>query len=82
VHRISTTAAGKLKAIRLSLGVSQSGLARLSGVSRFKICTFELGSGSLSAEDQQSITEALRSEAERLRSAAVNFGGFELTEEL
>jgi len=58
----------------------QSKLARLSGVARFKICTFELGGGALSPEDQQRIRTALETEAARLRSAAVNFGQPESTE--
>jgi hypothetical protein len=52
------------------LGISQSRLARLSEVSRFKICVFELGSGSLTADEQSRVREALRAEAERLRLAA------------
>jgi hypothetical protein len=40
----------------------------MSGVSRFKICTFELGSGSLSADEQERIQKALHAEADRLRS--------------
>jgi transcriptional regulator with XRE-family HTH domain len=76
----STTAAERLRADRLSIGVSQSKLARLSGVARFKICTFELGSGALSPEDQQRIRTALETEATRLRAAAVSFGQPESTE--
>jgi predicted transcriptional regulator len=76
----STTAVEKLKASRQALGLSQSKLARLSGVARFKICTFELGGGALSPEDQQRIRTALETEAARLRSAAVNFGQPESTE--
>ena len=56
-----------LKSFRTALGISQSKLARISGVSRFKICTYELGSGSLSPEDQNQISEALQAELERLR---------------
>jgi len=37
-------------------------------VSRFKICTYELGDGSLTAEEQYRIQAALRAEAERLRA--------------
>jgi hypothetical protein len=37
-------------------------------VSRFKICTFELGDGSLTAEEQDRIRRAFKSEAERLRT--------------
>lgn len=66
----STTAAERLKASRLSIGVSQSKLARLSGVARFKICTFELGSASLSSEEQRRIKLALEAEAARLRFVA------------
>ena len=40
----------------------------MSGVSRFKICTFELGSGSLSEDEQERIRKALRVEADRLRN--------------
>jgi transcriptional regulator with XRE-family HTH domain len=80
VTEISTTAAERLKASRLSLGLSQSKLARLSGVARFKICTFELGGGVLSPEDQQCIRTALEDEAARLRAAAVSFGQPESTE--
>lgn len=40
----------------------------MSSVSRFKICTFELGSGSLSEDEQERIQKALHAEADRLRS--------------
>jgi transcriptional regulator with XRE-family HTH domain len=56
-----------LRAHRISLGLSQSRLARRSGVSRFKICTNELGGGSLTAEEESRIREAFRAEADRLR---------------
>ena len=56
-----------LRSHRAALGISQSRLARVSGVSRFKICTYELGSGSLSQEEQDQIREALQAEAKRLR---------------
>ena len=42
----------------------------MSGVSRFKICTFELGSGSLTADEEDRIWEALHAEADRLRGIA------------
>jgi hypothetical protein len=45
----------------------------MSGVSRFKICLFELGDGSLTAEERDRIRKTLRTEAERLRSISVNF---------
>ena len=72
----STTAAETLRASRISLGVSQSRLARLSGVSRFKICAHELGDCPLSPENQTRIRKALHAEAERLRniSLQVDFG--------
>lgn len=74
----STTAAERLKASRLSIGVSQSKLARLSGVARFKICTFEQGSGSLSSEEQRRIKLALEAEAARLRSVAAQLNLHEI----
>jgi predicted transcriptional regulator len=67
---------------RSALGISQSRLARLSGVSRFKIWTFELGSGLLNAEEQRRIRLALEAEAGRLRSVAerITLDGIELGE--
>jgi predicted transcriptional regulator len=63
-----------LRSQRNTLGISQLRLARLSDdVSRFKICLFELGDGSLTEEEQARIRQALRAEAERLRSIAVEF---------
>jgi predicted transcriptional regulator len=50
------------------LGISQARLARLSGVSRFKICAYELGAGFLTSEEQDRIGQALQSDAERLSS--------------
>jgi predicted transcriptional regulator len=52
---------------RNALGFSQSRLARISGVSRFKICTHELGDSSLTADEQHLIRKALQAEADRLR---------------
>ena len=69
----STTAAERLKEGRLLLGISQSKLARLSGVARFRLCTFELGGCSLSPEDQRQIKLALEAEAARLHLAAARF---------
>jgi hypothetical protein len=54
------------------LGISQIRLARLSVVSRYKICLFELGDGSLTAEEQNRIRTALQLEARRLRSVSSN----------
>ena len=42
----------------------------MSKVSRFKICTYELGSGVLTADEQSRIRKALRTEAERLRTVS------------
>ena len=56
-----------LQSHRNALGMSQSRLARLSGVSRFKICTYELGDGVLSIEEQNRIRETLQSEVNRLQ---------------
>jgi len=50
-------------------------LARLSGVSRFKICIYELGDGSLTEDEQSRIREALHAEAERLRNISINIEG-------
>jgi hypothetical protein len=45
-------------------------------VSRFKICLYELGDGSLSEEEKHLIRKALQGEASRLKSlsADVEFG--------
>jgi predicted transcriptional regulator len=56
-----------LRSHRNAIGISQSRLARLSGVSRFKICTYELGDSSLTADEQGRIRGALQAEADRLR---------------
>lgn len=55
-----------LRAYRTALGISQSKLSRISCVSRFKICTFELGSGSLTTDERERITRTLQAEAIRL----------------
>ena len=64
-----------LRSQRLILRISQSRLARISGVSRFKICLYELGDGSLTQDELGQIREALHSEVERLRgiSAKMDF---------
>ena len=67
----STTAVTNLRENRMALGVSQSKLARLSRVSRFKICTYELGEGGMSSDEQSRIRGALQAEAERLRNISV-----------
>ena len=40
----------------------------MCGVSRFKICNYELGGGSLNTDEQSRIREALHAEAQRLRN--------------
>ena len=57
---------------RKALGISQSRLARMSGVSRFKICKYELGDGSLTLDEQREIRLAIYSEAERLRKISID----------
>lgn len=43
----------------------------MSRVSRFKICTYELGERSLSPEELTRVIDAIQSEADRLRRVAV-----------
>ena len=57
-----------LKTKRIRLGLSQTRVARLAGVSRFKIALFELGDGDLTAEEQKKITRALQDEVIRLQA--------------
>jgi hypothetical protein len=65
----STIVAGTLRIGRAFLGLSHSRLARLSGVSRFKICTFKRGDGTLADEEQTQDRHALEGDAERLQRA-------------
>jgi predicted transcriptional regulator len=53
------------------MGLSQSKLARLSGVSRFKLCAHELGAGSLTPEELRRICDALQAESDRLRNVLI-----------
>ena len=53
---------------RNTLQLSQSKLARLSRVSRYKICLYELGDGSLTIEELGRISKALVDEVQRLRN--------------
>ena len=64
----TTVDVNQLRSHREALGLSQSKLARLSGVSRFKICTFELGDSKLTAQEQKLVCAALVAEADRLRN--------------
>jgi transcriptional regulator with XRE-family HTH domain len=61
-----------LQSNRHALGISQSRVARISGVSRFKICTYELGEGSLTMDEQNRIRCALQAEVDRLRRLSAN----------
>jgi len=73
--------AAELRQKRTSLGVSQSRLARLSGVSRFKICMYELGDGSLSDDELSRIRAGLQAEASHLRELSDSFGVTKAPEE-
>lgn len=61
-----------LRQHRQALGLSQSKLARLSRVSRFKICTFELGGCLLTTDQEHRIHDALCAETDRLRNLPTN----------
>ena len=60
-----------LPSSRTVLRLSQSRLAKLAGVSRFKICLFEIGDGGLTPEEQNRIRAALEADAERFRNISV-----------
>lgn len=55
-----------LRARRIALKLSQIRLARLAGVSRWRICLHEIGDGPLSSEEERRINEAFRKEAIRM----------------
>jgi predicted transcriptional regulator len=61
-------AADELKSLRTSIGLSQSGLARLSGVQRWKINACELGDALLTDVEVRRIRAALQGELDRLRN--------------
>ena len=58
----------RLRSLRSALGVSQTRLARLARISRFKLCLYELGDGTLNLDELLRIQQALQAEADRLRS--------------
>jgi predicted transcriptional regulator len=58
-----------LKDRREKLRLSQSRLAMLSGVSRFKICLHELGERRLKHEELARIDRAIQTEVDRLRDS-------------
>jgi predicted transcriptional regulator len=57
----------QLRTHREALGISQSRLARPAGVSRFKICLFEIGDGKLTEDELTKIRAALNGEIQRLQ---------------
>jgi len=57
-----------LRTQRAAIGISQSRLARISRVSRFKIVGFELGDTTLTQEELVRIRAALHAEVLRLRN--------------
>jgi predicted transcriptional regulator len=61
----------ELKSRRRRLKISQTRLATVAGVSRFKIALFELGEGKLTPDEQQHIETALRNEAKRIQQDAL-----------
>lgn len=64
----STTAGSALRKVRTTLGMSQSRVARESGVPRWKINAFELGDDTLKGEDLTRVQAALQAESKRLRN--------------
>jgi predicted transcriptional regulator len=56
-----------IKKQREQLRISQSYLARTSGVSRFKICLHELGDRLLTAQEETLVQAAIRREAAGLK---------------
>jgi len=56
-----------VKAARQRMSISQLRLAKLSGVSRFKIGLHEAGNSQLSDQELTRIKAALRKEARRMR---------------
>ena len=58
---------------RQKLRVSQSRLAALSGVSRFKICLYERGDVPLTPDELERLRVALQVEADRQRAELAEF---------
>ena len=63
-----------IRARRSQLQISQSQLARLSGVSRFKICMHELGDKPLNKKDEKEVEKAIRNEAARIHRCLRRIG--------
>jgi hypothetical protein len=66
-----------LKQECIGLGISRSCLARLSGVSRFKLYVHEMGHKLLSADDEARVTAAIRREAAWLAALSTRIAGDE-----
>ena len=75
----TTVVAMNLQTFRASFGISQSKLARMSGVSRFKLCTFELGNGRLDESEQERVRKAFQSEANRVHCLVATLDPKELS---
>jgi DNA-binding XRE family transcriptional regulator len=59
----------QLKEVRQKFRMSQSELARLADVARYKLVFFELGDRQLDANDQARLSFAIRREAAQLQKA-------------
>jgi plasmid maintenance system antidote protein VapI len=68
----SSTTADALRLFRISIGVSQSGLARISGVQRWKINAFELGDIKLSDDELRKLRAAFQTQLDRLHNLPAN----------
>lgn len=77
---VGTLESQSVRESREFLRISQSELARRAHISRFKLNTFELGSGALTGEELSRIWSAIRSEADRLRSITIPTPSLAITE--
>ena len=66
------TTAAELKVLRLTVGLSQAALGRLSGVSRWKLNAYEFGDLELSPEEMVKIRAALKAEVDRMQRVAAS----------
>jgi transcriptional regulator with XRE-family HTH domain len=67
-----------LKQHRIALRLSQSELARLSGVSRLRIHHAEHGDLTLTKQEEAKICAALQAEVSRLQKVSPSIGALEL----
>jgi predicted transcriptional regulator len=63
-----------LKTVRNSVHLSQSRLARLAGVSRYKICLHEMGELELASEELKRIDQAISDEVAKFQLALSKVG--------